>query len=163
MKKIYLLSVLFVSLLTSFAPADGHIKKAYAYYTITLPGIQMSDENGNPVPQVFNITRFIYIEWSGAMIPVIESVWYNNIPLPATLIAANSNTVITGNKFEDNREIKITCNKRNSLWKIELHPASGNRSIKEGCKNIVIKIKGKNKIYHFKLQKETQLMTLPRY
>ncbi len=163
MKKIYLLSVLFISLLTSFAPGDGHIKKAYAYYTVTLPGIQMSDENGNPIPPVANIARFIYIEWSGAKIPVIESVLYNNIQLPATLFAADSNTVIAGNRFEDNGEIKITCNKQNSLWKIELHPPAVNKSVKEGCKNIVIKTKGTNKIYKFKLQKETQLTTLPRY
>lgn len=163
MKKIGISIILLSAVLTSSAQTNCNLKKAYAFYTVSLPGVQMVDENGNPVPPKADIGRFIYFEWSGAENPEIETILYNNKTLVANLVAVEGSSVIPGSELSQNNNFKITSKKCNSLWKIELQPKNGNPMPDTDCKNIIIKIKGKDKAYTFKLEKETQLMTMPRY
>ena len=163
MKKIIITLFFLVPVLTSLAQTKCNIKKAYAFYTISVPGVQMADENGNPIPPKADITRFIYIEWIGTTKPKIETVLYNNKALAAKLIAAQGRTVVPGSELSPNNVSKITVKKGNSLWKVELQPVSGNPMPEPDCKNIIVKNKGTGKACLFKLIKETQLMMMPRY
>jgi len=82
------------------------IKKAYAYYTVSTPGMQMTDENGNPITPKTDIARFIYIEGCGKARPVIEFVQYNNEILDATISPVTGKTVIPGNYPENTQHLK---------------------------------------------------------
>ena len=163
MKNIIIAISLLASVLTCSAQINCNVKKAYAYYTASVPGVQMADENGNPIPPKADIGRFIYIEWSGAKKPKIETVLYNNKALVASLTPVEGKTVVPGSELSKNNVSKITIRKNNSLWKIELQPKEGNSMPDQDCKNIIIKIKGTNSTCSFKLIKETLLMTMPRY
>jgi hypothetical protein len=163
MKNIVISIFLLASALTSFAQPNYNIKKAYAFYTISVPGVQMADENGNPIPPKVDIGRFIYIECSGTRKPVIEKVLYNYKVLSATLSAIKGNSVIPGSELSKNNEFKITAKRGNCLWKVELQTIGTDSMPEQDCKNIVIKYKANNKTRILKLVKETQLMTMPRY
>jgi len=162
MRLLFISAVLLVSALTAGAQ-NCNIKNAYAFYTVTMPGMQMADEHGNPIPVKPSISRFIYVEWSGTTMPVIDVVLYNNKALPATLTAVKGSTVIPGTEMTDNRKHKISAKKGNKLWKIELQPAGDEAMPATGCKNILIKIKGKAKACSFKVAREKELAVLPSY
>ena len=163
MKNI-LLGILFSACFLSVcAQSTGHLKKAYAYYTVSFPGMQMVDENGNPITPKPSIGRIIYFEWSGVKKPAIEAVLYNKQVLIATLIPVEGKTVVPGSDFSKNNVSKITVNKQNSLWKIELQPKEGYIMPDQDCKNIIIKIKESKNTFSYKLIRETLLQTMPRY
>jgi len=163
MKRI-LISILFsASVFTAASQTSCSIKKAYAYYTVSVPGIQMSDDNGNPIPVKPAIGRFIYFEWSGPKKPGSVTVLYNNKALVATLTAIAGRSVTPGSEINQNNVSKITVKKTNSLWKIDLLPKEGCAMPDQDCKNISIKIKGTKKTCTFRLFKETELMNMPRY
>jgi hypothetical protein len=163
MKNIVISIFLLVSVLASYAQSNCNIKKAYAFYTISVPGVQMADENGNPIPPKVDIGRFIYVECSGTRKPVIEKVLYDNKILSATLTAVKGNSVIPGSELSKNNDLKITAKKGNRLWKVELQTAGTDSMPEQDCKNIVIKYNVKGKASILKLLKETRLMTMPRY
>ncbi len=163
MKNILVTLIMTGSVFASCAQSKCPVKKAYAFYTVSYPGVQMADENGNPVPPVAKTNRIIYIEWRGAKKPEIETVLYNKEILTATMEAIEGTTVIPGDDTGNNKNYKITAQKNNSLWKMQLQTVAGKQMPSTNCKNIVIRIPGTEKICEFKLVKETQLMTLPRY
>lgn len=148
---------------TACAQGTCNVKKAYAFYTVSTPGVQMTDDNGNPIPPKATIQRFIYIEWCGVKQPDIEKVLYNNMALEATMTAVEGNTVIPGENTANNSDFKITAKKCNSLWKIELQPSAGNPMPEQGSKNIIIKSREAGKTCEFKIATEQLLMTMPRY
>ena len=163
MKQLFISVLLILPILISVAQPKCKIKKAYAFYTVSVPGMQMVDENGNPIPPQIDITRFIYLEWSGLKRPEIETVLYNKKPLLATVTAVPGSTVNPESEFVNTNGFKITASKNNSLWKIDLQTVSGSPMPDQNCKNIIIKIKGTGKTCAFKLVNERQIMTLPRY
>lgn len=163
MKPIYILTLfLVIAVLPSFGQTCN-IKKAYAFYSVSIPGAQMVDENGNPIPPKANITRFIYFEWVGGSTPKIEVVSYNNRSLSATLVPVKGRSVIPGSEFSESNNFRITAKKGNTLWKIELQPGDGKSMPDPDCKNIIIKTRLKGKICSIKLTKEMQLEAMPRY
>ena len=163
MKAIFISMCLTVAVFLCQAQTGCNVKKAFAFYTVSVPGIQMVDENGNAIPPKADIARFIYIESFGKAKPEIKTVLYNNKNLPATVTAVKEKTVIPGGDLGNNKDFKIIANKSNSLWKIELQQEEDNSMPGQDCKNIIIKTKIKGKTCSFKLLKETELMILQRY
>ena len=163
MKTILMILCMTGAVLTSGAQKKCNIKKGYAFYTISIPGVQMADENGNPVPPVPTIDRYIYFEWSGADKPVIESVMYNKISQTIVISKIDSNWVIPVTDHANNKDYKIKADKCNSLWAIQLHHITDKPAVERGCKDIVIRLKGIDSNCEFKLVKETELTSLPRY
>jgi len=139
------------------------IKKAYSFYTVSTPGTQMTDENGNPIPPKADIARFIFIEYCGKERPDLVSVLYDNVELNATLSPVTGNSVIPGDNPENNAAFKITAKNANRLWRIDLQPAAGKEMPGPGCKNIIINTMVKSKACSFKLVNETLLASMPRY
>jgi hypothetical protein len=162
MKILFLHIFLLAGFSASFGQGNCIIKKAHAWYTVSMPGTQMSDENGNPVPPKPNITRIIYVEYSGSKTPEIKSVLYNNTALNYTVLRVKERTVFVGDK-EFNLKNKITAKKGHSFLQIELQPFEGKTMPDVNCKNIVIKSKAGSRVCKFYLNSEKEFATAPRY
>ena len=161
--KVLIISILFLTASPyCFAQSSGTIKRAYAYYNVSMPGIQMVDENGNPVTPKPNVTRFIYVEYKGIKMPDIKNVLYNRSPLSFSLVNVKEKTVFIGDRtFNPNNS--ITARKGYSLLKIDIHPEDGKAVPETACKNIVVKSKLGGKIYRFYVSSEKQYLTPPMY
>jgi hypothetical protein len=161
--KTLLISFLFLTASSyCFAQSACNIKKAYAFYHVSMPGMQMADENGNPIPPKPNITRFIYVEYSGSKIPVINTVLYNNTQLSFSVVSVKAKTVSVGDK-KLNPNNSITAKKGNSFLKIDLQPAEGKTMPEADCKSIVIKSKVGNKLCKFYVLNEKEFVSPPSY
>jgi hypothetical protein len=146
----------------SFAQVTCNIKKVHAFYNVSMPGAQMVDENGNPIPPKPNITRFIYVEYSGTKMPDIKSVLYNGVLLDFSIVSVKEKTVSIGDK-EQNPGNTITAKKGNTFLKINLQPFEGKTMPDADCKNIIIKSKLAGKLCKFYVTGEKEFATLPRY
>ena len=145
-----------------FAQSNCNIKKAYAYYNVSMPGTQMVDENGNPVTPKPNITRFIYVEYSGAKMPDIKAVLYNAAKLSFSVVSVTSKTVSIGDK-KLNPNNNITAKKGNRFLKIDLQPEDGKTMPDTDCKSIIIKSKQGSKLCKFYVTGEKEFSSLPAY
>ena len=161
--KALIISILFLTASPyCFAQSAGTIKRAYAYYNVSMPGIQMVDENGNPVTPKPNVTRFIYVEYKGTKMPDIKYVLYNGSPLSFSLVNVKEKTVSIGDRAL-NPNNSITARKGYSFLKIDIHPEEGKAVPKTACKNIVVKSKLGGKIYRFYVTTEKEFSTPPGY
>ncbi len=161
--KILLLHILLLTgFSVSFAQGNCNIKKAYAWYNVSMPGVQMADEHGNPVAPKANLTRFIYVEYSGSKMPDIKSVLYNGVSLDFSVVRVKEKTVTVGDK-ELNPGNTITAKKGNSFLQINLQPFEGKTMPEADCKNIIIKSKLGGKLCKFYVTSEKAFATLPRY
>ncbi len=163
-KKILSVIVLVACIMAAEAQVKCNLNKAYAWFTVSIPGTQMVDENGNRVPPVPQVNRFIYLDWKGMNKPVIETVYYNNIAFTATVEKAESNTVSVGKDLDSEKNIVIKAKKGYTFWKLELQPVVDKPQDPASCKNIVIKLKLAGKVCTYKIAAgETQLYSPPRY
>jgi hypothetical protein len=161
--KILLLHIfLLTGFSVSFAQVNCNIKKAYAFYNVSMPGAQMVDENGNPVRPKANITRLIYVEYSGTKMPDIKAVLYNGVSLNFSVVGVKEKTVSIGDK-ELNQGKTITVKKGNFFLQINLQPFEGKAMPDADCKNITIKSKLAGKLCKFYVTGEKEFATLPRY
>jgi len=163
-KKMLSTMVLVACIIAAEAQVKCNLNKAYAWFTVSIPGTQMVDDNGNRIPPVPQVSRFIYLDWKGMNKPAIETVYYNNIAFTATVEKADNNTVTVGKAFDNEKEIVIKAKKGYTFWKLELQPVIDKPQDPAGCKNIVIKLKLAGKVCSYKIPAgETQLYSLPRY
>ena len=159
-----LLSILILAFVhVTYAQTKCNIKKAYAFYTVNMPGVQMVDENGNPVTPVPQIERFIYLEWKGVKAPEIENVYYNTSNFTMSLTKVEGSSISVGEKWGNNQPKTIKSSIGYSLWKIEVSPMEDKIPVAIDCKNILLKIKSAGKSCAYKIFKESQVAGLPRY
>lgn len=164
MKKLLFTAALMICMASSFAQVRCNIYKAQAYFTVSIPGVQMVDENGNPVPPIPQVDRFIYLESKGVSKPIIESVTYNGIFLKATAGKITGNTVSVGKKQDTQQPIILRAKKGNSIWRVDLQPVEDKPQDTNPCKNIALKIKVSGKTCSYRITGgEYELFTLPRY
>jgi hypothetical protein len=127
-----------------------------------MPGIQMADENGNPVAPKPNITRVIYVEYKDTMRPEILAVQYASSALLFSVAVAKEKSVSVGDK-ELNPNNTLIAKKGYSFLKIDLQPANGKTMPEPDCKNINIKCKLAGKICTIQLNAEKEFATHPHY
>ncbi len=164
MKKPVLAALLAFTFFLSYAQTRCNINKGYAYFTSSIGGAQMVDENGNPVRQAPHITRFIYIEWKGTVKPVIHSITYDNREFRSSISQPASRTVVAGKNPLTEKDIILRTRKGNSFWKLELAAIDEKQAVPAPSKNIVIKVKRGDKICTYQvLQGETELYSPPMY
>jgi hypothetical protein len=161
--KTFFLSIL---LLAGFSVTRGQtgctVKKAHAWYNVSMPGNIMTDENGNPVQPTPNITRFIYIEYSGTKPPEIRSIRYDSTVLDFSVERIKEKTVSIGDmKFNPGKTISVK--KGNSFVKINLHPFEGKSMPAPDCRHITINYTMAKKLCKFNITGEKQFATLPGY
>ena len=147
----------------AFSQSSCVIKRAYAYYTLSMPGMIFTDDKGNPVDPVPSITRTVFIECSGNKMPVIDNILYNNIPQKNELSRVQGPKVIVGKHQENGHDFELTGQKGYTLWKVDIYPADENKRVSQDCKNIIIKSRSGKKSCKTILYKETALMPMPRY
>jgi len=119
MKKICVVLILCLSASILYAQTKCNINRAWAYYTISFPGMQMMDENGNPIPPKPAIERMIYIEWCGTKKPEIKEVLYNNRSFAVVLEKVEGRWVIPGKNFSTENTTRITATNCKKLWKLK--------------------------------------------
>ena len=139
------------------------IKRAYSFYTVSVPGMIPVDDKGNPVQAVISIDRSVYLECSGGKMPVIDKILYDNSTMKTIISRIIGSTVIVGKHAENGHDFEITCRKGYTLWKVELYPEDQNHTIGQDCRNIIIKSRYAGRLCKLSLYKETRLMSLPRY
>lgn len=163
MKKIIFAALNVCFVLASCAQTKCTVKKAYAFYTVTIAGAAIADENGNIIPPKPQIARFIYLEMAGTKTPVIEKIIYDSVLYNSSIERVESKTIVPGETNTENAKHTIRIKKNNSLWKIELQPADENKLAKEGATDINISFKNNSKTCTYKLKNEILLQTAPRY
>jgi hypothetical protein len=162
MKTLFVYCLLLTGASYSCAQKPCPVMKAYAYYNVSMPGMQMVDENGNPIPVLPMFTRFIYVEYIGSKMPEIKAVLYNNEALSFTITGIKEKTITIGDK-NLNPNNTITAKKGSSFFKIDLYPQDGKTMADTDYKNIIIKYKAAGKICSFYLNREKEFNTPPRY
>jgi hypothetical protein len=161
MKKNCLVLLLCLGSILLHAQSRCNINKAWAYYTVSYPGMQMADENGNPIPPKPIIDRFIYIEWCGSKKPDIKEVLYNGREYEAVLEKVTGRSVVPGKDLSPENKTRITAARCKQLWKLTLLP-KGEAAVPEpGGKQVIIKIKLHGKCV-YRISRESKLITLPR-
>lgn len=161
--KILLLHIFLLTVFSvSFAQGSCNIKKGYAFYNVSMPGTQMADENGKPIPPKPNITRFIYVEYSGSKMPEIKSVLYNGVSLDFYVLRVKEKKVSVGDK-KLNPGNTITAKKGNSFIHVTLQSFEGKTMPDADCKDIIVKSKLAGKLCKFYITREKEFETLPRY
>lgn len=165
MQKILLSILLNLSMACSIAQKSCSIKKAYAFYTVSVPGMIRKDDNGNDVRPTPSVERIIYLECSGTKAPVFEAILYNNIILKATVTKTETATatITVGRKPNAEKDYILTAGKGNTIWKVLLQPTDERTRVAEGCKNIIIKSRTGSKVCRYNINKETELVGIPNY
>lgn len=146
-----------------FAQTAPRIQRAYAFYSFNVPGMAMQDDKGNTIDPPVMIDRSMYVESSGAKMPDIRSVSYNNVLYKAIITKVNESTVHAGTKAEGGKEILLSPKKGNSFWKVDLQLMNDNDKAPREVKHIVIQGRYNKRPYTFDLYNETRLMVPPRY
>ncbi|MBS1512000.1 MAG: hypothetical protein JST86_14220 [Bacteroidetes bacterium] len=136
-KGLALLSLLFF--ITAISHAQNKIQKARAFYTITLPGTQMVDDNGNKVNPPPGITRFILIECKYSSKPKIDSVWINNTAYPAALADEEEKGTNVGINAATGKTVFFSPRKGNHAWKVFINADQSPSPQHNAVKRILLK------------------------
>lgn len=163
MKRLFYLLLLCCSSALAFTQVSSPIKRAYAFYTLSMPGNVFTDDKGNTVPPVASLSRTIYFECSGTQMPVITGIQYCNTLQKTELTRMPGTTVIVGKHIETGKDYAINGRKGFTMWKIDIYPADDAKTVKGDCKLIIIKSKSGGRLSRCYLYSETELMPMPRY
>ena len=149
--------------MSGFAQTAPKIQRAYAYYSMSMPGMIMQDDKGNPIDPVITIDRSMYVECQGTKMPEIRTITYDNILYKATITRVIERIIHLGKKAETGTEIVLTAKKGNSFWKLDLQLAKDTDKAPRESKHIVIQGRNNKRPYTFYLYNETRLMVPDRY
>lgn len=140
------------------------VQKMQAFYTVAIPGMQRSDENGNKINPDPIYTRFILLECRFTDKPSIDTVLYNGVACSATVVDKEETEAKIGIRHTDGKPVMLTSKKGNHVWRIEVEPAPGTKPI---AHEIVKKIQLKGRLGKIKFSTsvtaETELTTFDMY
>lgn len=173
MKYTFVLSLMFISLLSccqqkkisvaeknTELPTKGSSETtliAQAFFSVTSPGAQMVDENGNAVDN-FIITREVFIEYEGNEIPTeITAVTPQGLIYKGIATKVNAEGVIVGKLQNNNEEISLKPKSNHNLWKFELEPVGFTKQSTEALKYLNVKALFGTKNFTKRIIGETQL------
>jgi hypothetical protein len=140
------------------------IQKAQAFYTITIPGMARSDENGNTINPEPVVNRFIYIECRYNSKPKIDSVFYNGTLFKASVADKEETVLKIGVKNNDGYPVVFSPKKGNHIWKVYLEQqGTGKALAHEAVKKIVVKGKLDKVKFSYVITEETQLSVPDSY
>ena len=161
MKK--LIGLLSLSIAITSCNAQYRIQKAQAFFTVSIPGMQRVDENGNKINPPPTIERFIYIVCSFNNKPKVDTVFYNRMLFSASLADNEDKVFIIGINKNSGKPVKLIPKKGGHLWKIYLRQTTAESLSHEAVNKIIIKGSlGKTK-FSYMLTSETELTTPDSY
>jgi hypothetical protein len=161
MKK--LLAVLLLGIIASCSNAQYRIQKAQAFFTMVMPGMQMKDDNGNPINPDPIIERFIYIECKFNGKPKVDSVLYNGVLLIPAVADKEETITKIGTTKANGELINMIAKKGNHIWRINLYQNNGSALKHETLNKIIIKGKLAKIKFSYALSTEIELTTPDRY
>ncbi len=161
MKK--LLGILQLVIMANCTNAQYRIQNAQAFFTVSMPGIQMKDDNGNPIDPEPIIDRFIYIESNFKGKPKVDSVLYNGFLLMPAVSDKEETITKIGIRKANGKPVTMIAKKGNHIWRIDLHQINGNTLKYEALNKIIIKGKLAKIKFSYTLTTETELATPDRY
>lgn len=161
MKKIIALLSLFI--VTGYCNAQYRIQKAQAFFTVSTPGMQMTDEKGNKINPEQIIDRFIYVECKYNGKPTIDTVWYNGILYNATVAATEESVLKIGVKKNSGTPVTLSVKKGNHIWRVDVGQATGKTLPHDLVRKILIKGKLDKVKFSYTITTETELSTPDRY
>ena len=163
MKK-YLIAILLLAALENCSAQIFKIKKAVAFYSISIPGMAHTDINGNRINPKPITERQIYFETNYKSKPNIDSILYNGIAYTGTLDTVKDTIITVGINSKTGKPIILIPQKGNSVWVINLNQPTNEVDLSNTSINtIILKCKlGKNTIKQV-ITKEVQLNTPDRY
>ena len=163
MKKFFLFIMFLAGLSSVFSQSTCPIKRAFAFYTVNMPGTVRVDDKGNEVRPDPMIERVIYLECSGTAMPVLDSVLYKDRYIKGSLERIREQSVTAGIKANGNMPFRLTARKGYNLWKLQLETMNQTLSPAINCPLITIRTRVKGKPCKCNLYKEDELQGIPRY
>jgi len=142
--------------------AQHRVQKAEAFFTVSIAGMAMKDENGNIINPQPAIERFIYIECKCSSKPKIDSVFYNGILFVASIADKEETSLKIGMRVNDQKPVNLVPKKGNHTWKIDLQQLNGATLKHEEVKKITIKGRLDKVKFNYAFNSETELSTPDR-
>jgi nitrogen fixation protein FixH len=134
------------------------IQNARAFYTVTIPGMARSDENGNTINPEPVINRFIYMECKYNSKPKIDSVFYNGILFKASIADKEDTVLKIGIKNDTGYPVIFNPKKGNHIWKVYLEQqGTGKALAHDTIKKIIIKGRLDKVKFNYVITEEIQL------
>lgn len=145
------------------AQSGSVVKKAYAFYTVQLPGNIAVNANGVEEPVKTDTAFFIYLETASTLIKW-DTAWMNErCFLMTTQNITKQKTVSAGTVKNTGKKVIITAAKNNVIWQLYLQPLDlQKRAPKKTVRNkILLKGKYRGKDIYQKVDQPEQLETMP--
>jgi len=151
----------------SFSTASAQtvcpVKRAYAFYTVNMPGTIRVDEQGNQVRPDPMIERVIYLEAAPTLKFLPDSVFYGDRFINGKSERVKGSQVNTGKQKSDGKNFIFQARKGFVLWKIQLETMGEKSGAALNCRRIVIRTRLGTKTCKFYVYRETELEGIPRY
>lgn len=113
--------------------------KLYAFFTESIGGMPMIDEEGRrSAPQPI-IERLIYLECRCTVKPLIDSVFYNNVLFKPQLTSKPETNYKIGLKKLNQQPVTLTPKKGFCLWKVDLQQSTEKVLPNNQVKKIIVK------------------------
>jgi len=139
------------------------VEKAQAFFTVSIPGTQRVDDNGNRINPEPITARFIYLECKYSGKPKIDSVWYNGLLFTASVADSEEKTATIGIKKDNGKPVMLKAKKGNHVWRIDLVQPDGKTLQHKSVKKILIKGKLDKTKFSYTIVSETELSTPDMY
>jgi hypothetical protein len=153
-----MLLCLFIETTKAQAPK---IIRAWAFYTVTLPGKAMIDDDGKRINPVPTTNRFIYIEYNSKLPLRVDSVWYTNDIYTGVTEGLTGYKHTVGKRVRGQDSVTIAPRKTNTLLRVNLSPVQ-DKPVEPGApKKILIKARIGKTVVRYLLFVETQIEVPP--
>jgi hypothetical protein len=139
------------------------VQKAQAFFTVSFPGTQFADEQGNKINPEPIVERYIYLECKCKVKPAIDAVLYNGILFTASVADKEEQSNNIGIKKNNGKPILLNAKKEDHVWRIDLTQAGGKTLQHDLVKKIIIKGKLDKIKFTYSINTETELSTPDRY
>ncbi len=143
--------------------AQNKVQKVQAFFTVSVPGMQRADRNGNKINPDPVYSRFIMLECRFDGRPGIDSVYYNGIAYKAKVADKEETEAKVGIRKADGKPVMMAAKKGNHVWRIEVVLIGAKPLTHESVKKIQVKGKLDKIKFTSTIATETELTTPDMY
>jgi hypothetical protein len=138
------------------------IKKAWSFFTVTLPGNIPVDRQGREIPITIDTAIIIYVEASTKLIKW-DTAWFNGKGYLIITQAITDGMVEAGIIRGDDKKTILRTSRNNFMWQLYLQPLPQQKIIYKpaGKNEIMLQGKYKGKAFFQKAPMPVQLEGIP--